>query len=338
MNALGWPLLPTPDLTGELIVLTGGSDGLGREAALQLACWGARLILPVRSQGKGERVAARITQETGRRDATTLIPMDLADLSSVRAGSDRIRDLAGDRLVDRLVSVAGTVTRHRRSTVDGFEQMVAVNALAPMVLTERLLPIIRERVVVVASHAHTFGRVDPDDLHFRDGSWSLRAGYGGSKLLTMLWGLELTDRLRERDARPDLQLVHPGWVLTNLQNASGSARVDRLVTAASRPFAMSAQRGAQSVLFAATQPLPHGSYIGPDGAGALRGRPTFLQRTETASDRELAHRTAARMREEVGLGDPFPLDFPSSPHSPRGVRQTEESSTEPCGYPPCPSE
>lgn len=301
MDSLGWPLLPAPDLTGEQIVLTGGSDGVGREAALQLALWGAQLVLPVRNRSKGERVAARIVRETGRPDAVTPVPMDLADLSSVRAGAERVRDLVGDHGIDRLVSVAGTVTRRRQSTVDGFEQMAAVNALAPMLLTELLLPTVRERVVIVASQAHTFGRVDPDDLHFRDTSWSLRAGYGASKLLTMLWGLELTDRLRERDARPDLQLVHPGWVLTNLQNASGSARLDRLVTGASRPFAMSAQQGAQSVLFAATQPLPHGSYIGPDGAGALRGRPTFLRRSETASDPDLARRTVARMRREAGL-------------------------------------
>lgn len=97
----------------------------------------------------------------------------------------------------------------------------------------------------------------------------------------------------------DLQLVHPGWVLTNLQNATGSARLDRVVTAASRPFAMSPSDGAAAVLFAATQPLPPGSYIGPDGRGALRGRPTLLRRSVAALDRDLARRVAAWARAEV---------------------------------------
>ncbi|MGO1228874.1 MAG: SDR family NAD(P)-dependent oxidoreductase, partial [Brachybacterium sp.] len=75
-----------------------------------------------------------------------------------------------------------------------------------------------------------------------------------------------------------------------------------------RPIAMSAQRGAASVLFAATQPLPPGSYIGPDGRGALRGRPTFLRRSAAAQDRDLAREVAGWARSEVGL-----------PSTPRGA-------------------
>jgi hypothetical protein len=92
-------------------------------------------------------------------------------------------------------------------------------------------------------------------------------------------------------------------VLTNLQNASGSARLDALVTAASRPLAMTAKEGAAAVLLATTQPLPPGSYLGPDGPGALRGRPTFLRRSEAALDRDLAREVAQWARSEVdGVG------------------------------------
>jgi NAD(P)-dependent dehydrogenase (short-subunit alcohol dehydrogenase family) len=279
--------------------MTGASDGLGREAALSLARWGADLVLAVRSRAKGERVRSRIAAETGRKEAVRLVDLDLDDLASVRAGAEAIARATAGTGIDRLIHVAGLVTRRREETADGFERMLGVNALAPLLLTDLLLPAVRERVVVVASHAHTFGRFDPADPHFRRSRWSLRAAYGRSKLVTMLWGLALAEELREADASTDLQLVHPGWVLTNLQNASGSARLDALVTAASRPLAMTAPEGAAPVLLAATQPLPPGSYIGPDGRGALRGRPTFLRRSAAALDLGLAREVAAWARAEV---------------------------------------
>ncbi|APX34170.1 hypothetical protein BH708_17300 [Brachybacterium sp. P6-10-X1] len=163
MTAMDWEHLPVPDLTGHTVVMTGASDGLGREAALQLALWGADLVLPVRSRSKGEVVAQRIIRETGRPDAVRLARLDLSDLSSVREGAEEIMRLIGPGGIDLLIHVAGVVTRRREETTDGFERMMAVNALAPLLLTETLLPLVRERVVVVASDAHTFGSIDLSD-------------------------------------------------------------------------------------------------------------------------------------------------------------------------------
>lgn len=296
-----WEHLPTPDLTGRTVVMTGASDGLGREAALRLALWGADLVLAVRDRRKGEVVAARIVRETGRPGAVRLTRLDLAELASVRDGAEEIARTVGPGGIDLLIHVAGLVTARRRESPEGFELMTAVNALAPLLLTELLLPLVTERAVVVASESHTFGTIDLADPHFRHGGWSLRAAYGRSKLITMLWGRDLADRLQETGGA-DLQLVHPGWVLTNLQNATGSARLDRVVTELCRPFAMTAERGAGPVLFAATQPLPPGSYIGPDGRGSLQGRPTFLRRSEVTLDRELAAEVTAWARAEVTAG------------------------------------
>ncbi|MCL6422215.1 SDR family NAD(P)-dependent oxidoreductase [Brachybacterium sp. JHP9] len=304
MSAMGWEHLHAPELTGRTVVMTGASDGLGREAALQLARWGADLVLPVRSRAKGERVRARIERETGRAGAVRLVDMDLSDLSAVRAGAETIRGILGRGGIDLLIHVAGAVSRSRTESADGFELMTAVNALAPFLLTELIRDMVRDRIVVVASDAHRWGRIDLPDPHYRQRRWTMPAAYGRSKLLTMLWGLDLAEQLRpavEGGEGPDLQLVHPGWVLTNLQNASGSERADRAITALSRPLAMTAEEGAQSVLFAAAQPLPHGSYIGPDGVKALRGRPTLLRRSDAALDARAAREATAWMRREVGL-------------------------------------
>ncbi|WP_235585549.1 SDR family NAD(P)-dependent oxidoreductase [Serinicoccus chungangensis] len=246
VHALGWEHLEPPDLRGRTVVMTGASDGIGRESALHLARWGARLVLPVRDRAKGERVRARLLREGSRGgdDAVTLVDLDLADLASVRRAATDIRGLLGAERAD-LVHVAGVVSPGRRETVDGFELLLGVNALAPMLLTESLLPVVRERVVLVTSHAHTSGRTDHDDPHFRRTRWTLPRAYSRAKLTAMLWGLDLGAR---KPAGTQVQLTHPGWVVTNLQNASGDDRVDRLVTAASRPLAMTAAQGAASVL------------------------------------------------------------------------------------------
>lgn len=93
MNAMAWEHLHEPDLRGRTVVMTGASDGLGREAALQLARWGADLVLAVRSRSKGEVVRARIVRETGREEAVRLVQLDLAELAS-RSGPALDRDLA----------------------------------------------------------------------------------------------------------------------------------------------------------------------------------------------------------------------------------------------------
>lgn len=298
-GALGWEHLAAPDLRGRTVVVTGASDGIGREVALHLARWGARLVLPVRNRAKGEVVRSRLLRETAvaGADAVRLVDLDLADLGSVRRAVEEIRVLLeGDRA--DLVSVAGVVSPRRRETVDGFELLLGVNALAPMLLVESLLPVVRERVVLVTSHAHTAGRFDPADPHFRRTRWTLPRAYSRAKLTAMQWGLDLGARM---PPGTQVQLTHPGWVVTNLQNASGDARLDRLVTTASRPLAMTATEGAAAVLFSLTQPLPPGSYVGPDGWQHLRGRPTLIRRSAAALDAEQAARTVAWMRREVGL-------------------------------------
>ncbi|WP_152352373.1 SDR family NAD(P)-dependent oxidoreductase [Brachybacterium subflavum] len=287
-TVMGWEHLHAPDLSGRLVVLTGGSDGLCREAALQLARWGADLVLPVRTPAKGEVVRERIARETGREDAVRLVRLDLASMASVREGASAIAEAVGDRGIDVLVHGAGTVLRRREETADGFERALAVNALAPRLLTTLLQPLVRERIVLVGSHAHKTGRIDLTDMDFAGGRWSISASYGRSKLTAMLWALDLAESLR--GTAVDLQIAHPGWVLTNIQNATGSAALDTLVTEVTRPIAMPAARGAESVLFAVTQPLPHGSYVGPDGPMGNRGRPTLLRRSDAANDLALARR------------------------------------------------
>ncbi len=270
-----WTLADLPDQTGRRWLITGATNGLGLATAQAAAAAGATLVLPARRVARAEE----LNQQWGGRHE--VVHLDLASLDSVREAAASI---TGD--IDVLVNNAGAITRHREETDDGFEKLIGTNFLGPFALTNLLLPQVRRRIVIVASEAHQRAQMHLEDPHFRSRKWGIIAGYGESKLADMLWGLGLSERLKETDV--DVQLVHPGWVLSNLQSAVGSRTAERVITAVSTPFAQSARKSALCNLFAATADLPDCSYVGPDGFKALNGWPSLLGRSSAASDTRMA--------------------------------------------------
>ncbi len=264
-----------PDQTGRRWLITGATNGLGLATAQAAAAAGATLVLPARRTERAEE----LNREWGGRHE--VVHLDLASLDSVRKAAESI---TGD--IDVLVNNAGAVTRQREETDDGFEKLIGTNYLGPFALTNLLLPQVRGRVVIVASDAHQGAQLHPEDLHFRTRKWSIISGYGESKLADMLWGLGLSNRLRDRHV--GVQLVHPGWVLSNLQSAVGNKTAEKVITTLSTPFAQSARKSALCNLFAATAELPECSYVGPDGFKALSGWPTLLGRSAAACDPHMA--------------------------------------------------
>lgn len=266
-----WTLTDMPDQTGRRWVITGVTNGLGLATAQAAAGAGATLVLPAR---RVER-AQELNQQWGGRHE--VVELDLASLDSVRTAAAAI---TGE--IDVLVNNAGAVSRRREETHDGFEKLIGTNFLGPFAFTNLLLPQVRDRVVIVGSDAHRGATLHLDDPHFRRRDWSIIAGYGESKLADMLWGLGLSKRLRGLGV--GVQLVHPGWVMSNLQSAVGSKTAEKIITAVSTPFAQSARKSALCNLFAATADLPECSYVGPDGFKALNGWPSLIGRSAEASD------------------------------------------------------
>lgn len=268
---LHWTLPDLPDQTDRRWLVTGATNGLGEATARAAAAAGATLVLPAR---RVER-AQELNREWG--GCHEVVHLDLASLDSIRRAA---ADITGD--IDVLVNNAGVVTRRREETADGFEKMLGTNFLGPFAFTNLLLPQVRDRVVVVGSDAHQGARLDFQDPHFRHRKWGIARSYGQSKLADMLWGLALARRLEGSGI--DVQLVHPGWVLSNIQSAVGNETIERVITAISNPLAQSADKSALCTLFAATMDLPNCSYVGPDGIRALRGWPSLLARSALASD------------------------------------------------------
>jgi NAD(P)-dependent dehydrogenase (short-subunit alcohol dehydrogenase family) len=279
MAAVKWAAADLPDLPGQpgrTIVVTGASSGIGLAAARELARAGARVVLAVRDPDKGQRVAAGIPGDTEVR------PLDLASLASVRAFA------AGwTGPLDVLVNNAGIMAVPEGRTADGFELQIGTNHLGPFLLTSLLLPAITDRVVTVSSQLHRRGRIDLADLNWEHRRYSATGAYNASKLANVLFTVELQRRLTEAGSQVRAVTAHPGIARTSLGNQ------DRTARAISRYLGWlfnDPPHGALPTLYAATQDIPGGAYIGPDGLGHLRGYPGIHQPSKDARDPEMARR------------------------------------------------
>jgi NAD(P)-dependent dehydrogenase (short-subunit alcohol dehydrogenase family) len=238
-------------------VVTGASSGIGAATALGVARTGHSVALVGRDVARLEAVAARC-RDAGATAAT--YRADFADLQQVRALADRL--LADHPRIDVLVNNAGTVTTHRTTTADGFETTFAVNHLAPYLLTRLLLDRLTDsrpaRVINVASDAYRFGDVDPGDW-MTERDWKPMKAYGRSKLCNVLFTAELARRVEGTGVA--VNCLHPGFVSTSLGREHRLAQLGmRLI----RPFIRSPERGAQTAVLLATEPLGSvnsGSYL-----------------------------------------------------------------------------
>ncbi|MCU4748753.1 MULTISPECIES: oxidoreductase [unclassified Streptomyces] len=292
-----------PDLTGRTAVVTGANSGIGLVTARVLAEHGARVVLAVRDPAKGEAVAATM------KGAVQVLPLDLADLSSVRAFADR---LPGP--VDLLINNAGLSLGPLSRTADGFELQFGTNHLGHFALTNLLLPRIGGRVVTVASLGHRIGSLDFSDLQWKRRPYRPNAAYAQSKLANLLFAAELQRRLTSAGSHVISTAAHPGISSTNLMRAeekpSLGFRVEKFLVGL---VAHSAEDGALPTLYAATADLPGDSYAGPDRLWGMRGAPTLVGRAARARDGSTARRLW-EVSEEL-TGTRFPLDTPAPPAS-----------------------
>jgi NAD(P)-dependent dehydrogenase (short-subunit alcohol dehydrogenase family) len=266
-----------PDLSGRTAVVTGASSGIGVETARGLAAAGAHVVLAVRDTAKGERVAARIA------GATEVRPLDLADLASVHAFA---AGWSGG--LDLLVNNAGIMAVPQGRTADGFELHIGTNHLGHFALTALLLPHLRGRVVTVSSLAAGRGRIDLADLNWERRRYRPWPAYCQSKLANLLFTYELNLRLGETGGSVVALSAHPGFVATPLQRHTASRIQNRLLAPFTRLFAQGAAAGALPTLYAATQALPGGAYVGPDGGSRMRTSPGAVAPPADALDAGLA--------------------------------------------------
>jgi len=272
------------DQAGRVAVVTGANSGIGFHAARELAAHGAKVVLAVRdTEGKGAEAASRMTGDVEVRK------LDLADLASVRAFA---QDFDGP--IDLLVNNAGVMAPPRRTTADGFELQFGTNHLGHFALTGLLLDRLRDgRVTTVSSGAHNIGRINFDDL-MGERRYQRWLAYGQSKLANLLFAYELQRRADAASFPLTSTAAHPGYAATNLQTAGpqleGSKVRELLGRAGNALLAQSDEMGALPTLYAATEDLPGGTYIGPDGFMEQRGHPKIVNSNGRSRDEATARR------------------------------------------------
>ncbi len=267
-------------MRGRLAVVTGASNGIGRELARGLAERGAAVVVISRPGGRGEEAAEALRRDTGNPEVRFL-GADLSSMAEVREVASRVRGFGEE--VDVLVNNAGAYFVRREETADGFEATFALNHLAPFLLTHLLMePLLAGdggRVVVTASAASRAARLHFDDpmLARRYNSW---AAYGQSKLANIAFTTALARRLE--GAPVTVNAFHPGFV--NSGFGTGPTLMNRLVRVAARVSARTPVRGADTGVYLAVSDAVadvSGEYF----ADRRRVRPAQQARDEASTEK-----------------------------------------------------
>jgi retinol dehydrogenase 12 len=233
---------------GKVALVTGAASGIGRATSTGLAREGATVVLLVRNTDRGEQ-ALRDVRASVPEAKLEVLACDLSSQASIREASQRLLD-SQDRL-DVLVNAAGVFVKQKELTVDGIERTFATNYLAYFLLTNLLLPLLRNsapaRVVNVASR---YGRttLDFDDLQKARTPYSYVKVTPQTMLARVLFTQELARRLH--GTRVVANAVHPGLVAkTRLLNDTRGPFKWITDTFGSTP-----ENGADTVLWLATAP------------------------------------------------------------------------------------
>ncbi|MEO8511091.1 MAG: SDR family oxidoreductase [Chloroflexota bacterium] len=247
------PVAVTRSMRGKTVLITGGTGGIGRAAAIGLASMGARVGITGRDRARAELAAATIARVSGN----AAVDVFVADMSS----QSEVRRLAGEVLaayprLDVLLNNVGGFWAHRRVTADGLEHTFALNHLAPFLLTsllsELLMASAPARVVTVSSGAQSMGKIDFDDL-MGERNYSGSTAYNQSKLANVMFTYELARRLAGTGVTATA--LHPG--LTSTAFSAEDPALGFLV-AILRPFMKSPARGAETPIYLASSPEAEG--------------------------------------------------------------------------------
>jgi NAD(P)-dependent dehydrogenase (short-subunit alcohol dehydrogenase family) len=244
-------------MNGKICIVTGSNSGIGKETALALAKMGAKVVMVVRSQERGEKAQKEIIKQTGNNSVDLMI-CDISSMDSIRRFAKEFKNKY--KRLDVLVNNAGAMFNKREVTPEGFERTLAVNYLGPFLLTHELLDLLKSstpsRIVNVSSGLAKNGKVDLDDLQSEKNYRGTKAYsqvrapvYANTKLMVMMFTYELARRLEGTGVTANVLM--PGFVATNLGKNSGSLS-SSLMFKMVRPMQISPKKGAETTVYLAS--------------------------------------------------------------------------------------
>jgi NAD(P)-dependent dehydrogenase (short-subunit alcohol dehydrogenase family) len=253
-----YPDAMSDDMTGMVVLITGGNTGIGLETAIGLARKGAHVVITSRDSTRGDAAREEIVSRSGN-ESVDVMQLDLASFASVRAFAAAFLDRY-DRL-DVLIDNAGLVLGRRSVTEDGNETTFQVNHLGHFLLTallrDRLIASAPSRIVVVTSDAHKSARhgVDFEDLQ-SERKYRSFAVYSKTKLANILFTRELARQLEGTGVT--VNCAHPGFVASRFGRDGDIGLLGGIVMPLLRPFALTAEQGAQTSIYLASDPAVDG--------------------------------------------------------------------------------
>ncbi|VEL97366.1 NAD(P)-dependent dehydrogenase (short-subunit alcohol dehydrogenase family) [Alteromonas sp. 76-1] len=266
----GWTPERLGSLSGKTFLITGANSGAGFQATRILLSKGGSVVMLNRNPSKSEAAIAKLQTEFGDEAKVSFIPLDLAELASVRRASQEILEKVPK--IDALMcngAIAQISTQ--QLTVDGFESQLGVNHYGHFLLCGLLFERIeasKGRIVVVSSEGHKMGlrAIQFDDMNW-DKNYHPNKVYSQSKLAQMMFAYELQDKIKAAGKNVKVYVCHPGASNTSLIRESAS-----LMTRISWAFmvkiglAQTAEKGAYPEVMCATEEnLKERAYYGPTG-------------------------------------------------------------------------
>ena len=242
-------------MNGKIVLVTGGTGGIGKATAEGLANLGARVVVVGRDRSKGVAAAAEIRARSNN-EAVELMVADLSSQAEIHRLA-REFEVNHDRL-DALVNNAGAMYARRWETADGIEGTLAVIHLAPVLLTSLLFPMLQRsapsRIVNVSSWAHRRAKLDLDDLQTKE-HYSASAAYSRAKLINALWTYELARRLEGTGVT--VNLADPGGASTEMTRSEAMPWIFRTINRLAAKV-MTTEKAARSSIYLASSPEVEG--------------------------------------------------------------------------------
>ncbi len=238
-------------MSGKVVIVTGATDGIGKATARALAAMGATVVIVGRNPDKTTATVDELRAATGNEQIEGMLA-DFASLAQVRQLADAFKQKR-DRL-DVLINNAGAVFAKRGETEDGFEQTFGVDHLAPFLLTNLLLDLLKQsapsRIVNVSSEGHKVSGMRFDDLQ-TERRYTAMGAYGQAKLANVLFTYELARRLRGTGVT--VNALHPGSVASNF-GAGQAGLLAPVIRFFITRFGITPEEGAQTSVYLASSP------------------------------------------------------------------------------------
>ena len=280
-------------MKNKTVLVTGATDGIGKETALRIAAQGARVLIVGRNAEKGAAAVADIANQTGN-PAVEFLQADLSAQAQVRSLAAEVKERT-ERL-DVLVNNAGAILFRREESADGIEMTFALNHLNYFLLTHELTDVLTAsgaaRVVNVSSIAHRRAVLDFRDLELKHGFGAWKA-YARSKLANVMFTYGLARRLEGSGVTANC--LHPGFVRSQFGRNNGFFARTGVALAMRFGNAISVAQGAEtSVYLASSSAVERQTALYFDTCRAVRSN-------EVSYDRAAQDRLWDISKEMVGL-------------------------------------